>query len=222
LVGYATEQGRAEELNPIDHGHHYTTMMRTEALKQALDRGGYDVIFGGARRDEEKSRAKERIFSIRAAQHGWEPRQQRPELGNCYYGKLQKGLSVRVFPLSNSTELDLWTYIHVRKIELAPLYYAKERRVVRKDGALIALDEPDRLPRLSKDLAETLRVRFRTLGCWPVTGAVESEVADTREIIRETLLAPTSERRGRVSDEGSLEQQKRQGYYRYWVYNSVQ
>lgn len=213
LVVYANEEGRALGLNPIDHGDRYTTMMRTEALKQALDRGGYDVIFGGARRDEEKSRAKERIFSIRNAQHGWEPRQQRPELWNCYNGKVFKGQSVRVFPLSNWTELDLWSYIHAHKIRLAPLYYAKERAVIRQDGTLIALDEPERLPNLAQKTVETRRVRFRTLGCWPVTGAIESDATDTRSIIQETLLAPTSERRGRVSDEGSLEHQKRQGYF---------
>lgn len=213
LVVYANEEGRALGLNPIGHGDRYTTMMRTEALKQALDRGGYDVIFGGARRDEEKSRAKERIFSIRNAQHGWEPRQQRPELWNCYNGKVFKGQSVRVFPLSNWTELDLWSYIHAHKIRLAPLYYAKERAVIRQDGTLIALDEPERLPNLAQKTVETRRVRFRTLGCWPVTGAIESDATDTRSIIQETLLAPTSERRGRVSDEGSLEHQKRQGYF---------
>lgn len=213
LVVYANEEGRALGLNPIDHGDRYTTMMRTEALKKALDRGGYDVIFGGARRDEEKSRAKERIFSIRNAQHGWEPRQQRPELWNCYNGKVFKGQSVRVFPLSNWTELDLWSYIYARRIKLAPLYYAKDRAVIRQDGTLIALDEPERLPSLAQKKLETRRVRFRTLGCWPVTGAIESDATETRSIIQETLLAPTSERRGRVSDEGSLELQKRQGYF---------
>lgn len=210
---YANEEGRAQGVNPFEHGDRYTTLMRTEALKQALDQGGYDVIFGGARRDEEKSRAKERIFSMRSGNHGWDPRNQRPELWRLYNCRLQRGHSLRVFPLSNWTELDLWSYIIARDIDLAPLYFARERPVVQRDGALIVVDQPERMRCRSDEVAEIKRVRFRTLGCWPVTGAVESAAVSKSDIVRETLTIATSERRGRVSDEGSLERQKREGYF---------
>ncbi len=187
--------------------------MRTEALKQALDTGGYDVIFGGARRDEEKSRAKERIVSIRSPSHGWEPRHQRPELWSNFNWRLGRGETLRAYPLSNWTEADLWAFIRLRGIELAPLYYARARAIVRRNGALIAVDDPARMRWREGELTETISVRFRTLGCWPVTGAVESEADTIDGICRETLSSVSSERSGRVSDEGSLEGQKREGYF---------
>lgn len=213
LVVHANEAGRAAGLNPFDDGDRYTTVMRTEALKQALDTGGYDVIFGGARRDEEKSRAKERIVSIRSPSHGWEPRHQRPELWSNFNWRLGRGETLRAYPLSNWTEADLWAFIRLRGIELAPLYYARERAIVRRNGALIAVDDPARMRWREGELAETISVRFRTLGCWPVTGAVESEADTIDGICRETLSSVASERSGRVSDEGSLEGQKREGYF---------
>jgi sulfate adenylyltransferase subunit 2 len=216
LVVYANEAGRAAGLNPFDHGEAYTTAMRTEALKQALDRGGYDIIFGGARRDEERSRAKERVFSVRNEHHGWEPRQQRPELWRIYNAQLNKGQSLRVFPLSNWTETDIWTYALWRGIELAPLYFAEPRPVIERDGALIVVDEPERMPLRPGEVILTETVRFRTLGCWPVTAAIRSEARDLPAVVRETLTAGTSERQGRLSDKegaGSLERQKREGYF---------
>lgn len=213
LIVYANEEGRAQGLNPFEHGDLYTTAMRTEALKQALDAGGYDIIFGGARRDEEKTRAKERIVSVRNARHGWEPRRQRPELWSNYNWRLGKGESIRAFPLSNWTEADLWACIMQNDLELAPLYYASPRPVVRRDGALIVIDDDRKMQWREGEIGEALCVRFRTLGCWPVTGAVESEARSLREIYRETLGSQSSERMGRVSDEGSLERQKREGYF---------
>lgn len=213
LSVHANEAGRAAGLNPFEHGDHYTTEMRTKALRQALDTGGYDVVFGGARRDEEKTRAKERIVSIRSASHRWDPRNQRPELWNLYNWRLGRGESLRAYPLSNWTESDLWAYIRLRDIELAPLYYASDRPVVRRDGALIVVDEPERMPWRPGEQAESRSVRFRTLGCWPVTGAVESRASDLDAIYHETIASASSERSGRISDDGSLERQKREGYF---------
>jgi sulfate adenylyltransferase subunit 2 len=213
LVVYRNEEGAAQGLNPFDHGDVYTTVMRTEALKQALDRGRYDVIFGGARRDEEASRAKERIVSVRTEGHGWEPRQQRPELWSIYNWRLSEGNTIRAFPLSNWTEDDLWSYIMAKNIALAPLYYSAPRTVVERDGAYIVVDDERRM-RLSKnEVTTTKEVRFRSLGCWPVTAAIESVAVNNAEIAFETMTASVSERRGRVSDSGSLEAQKRQGYF---------
>lgn len=213
---YANEEGRAAGINPFDHGERYTLLMRTQALREALDQGGYDIIFGGARRDEEKSRAKERIVSVRSPGHGWEPRQQRPELWRLYNTNLSRGQTARVFPLSNWTELDIWTYALVNRIRLAPLYFAEPRLVVERSGALVVVDEPERM-RLNPGETPVMRkVRFRTLGCWPVTGAVESAATDLRAVVQETLLAASSERQGRISDGeegGSLEEKKREGYF---------
>jgi len=190
--------------------------MRTEPLKAALDQGGYDIVFGGARRDEEKSRAKERIVSIRNEAHAWEPRQQRPELWNLYNTRLGKGQSARVFPLSNWTETDIWTYTLFRSIELAPLYFAAERPVVRRGSNFIVVDDERRMRLMPGDDVHLRSVRFRTLGCWPVTGAIASEATELRQVVRETLFASVSERQGRISDGedgGSLEQKKREGYF---------
>jgi len=216
LLVDANEAGRTAGLNPFDHGERYTSAMRTEPLKLALDRGEYDVVFGGARRDEEKSRAKERVFSVRSAGHGWDPRQQRPELWNLYNSRLGKGQSTRVFPLSNWTEADIWSYALGRRIPLAPLYFAVSRPVVERDGALLVVDDPDRMRFRPGETTTDRMVRFRTLGCWPVTAAVESEATDLLAIVRETLGASNSERQGRIGDSedgGSLEQKKREGYF---------
>ncbi len=213
LVVRANEEGRAMGINPFDHDNRYTTLMRTDALKMALDEGGYDVIFGGARRDEEASRAKERIVSVREANHTWEPRRQRPELWSAYNWRLNKGQTIRAYPLSNWTEIDLWTYIMARGIELAPLYYAAPRPVVERDGTLLVVDDPVTMRFLPGEAPQLKVVRFRTLGCWPVTGAIESPATDAFDILVETVSSGTSERRGRVSDEGSLEKQKRNGYF---------
>lgn len=216
LVVYANEEGRAAGLNPFDHGDVYTTAMRTGALKQALDRGGHDIVFGGARRDEEKSRAKERVFSVRDERHGWDPRQQRPELWRIYNTRLSKGQSLRVFPLSNWTEMDIRAYALFRGIELAPLYFAEPRPVIERDGALIVVDEPLRKPLRPGENVTTRTVRFRTLGCWPVTAAIASDASDLAAVVHETLSAGTSERQGRLSDRdgaGSLERQKWEGYF---------
>jgi sulfate adenylyltransferase subunit 2 len=216
LIAYANEEGRAAGINPFDHGDRYTAIMRTEPLKAALDQGGYDIIFGGARRDEEKSRAKERIVSIRSAAHAWEPRQQRPELWRLYNSRLAKGQTARVFPLSNWTETDIWSYALLNNIELAPLYYAAPRPVVERSGAFVVVDDESRMRFQPGDQIATRKVRFRTLGCWPVTGAIESEATDLRAVVAETLLASSSERQGRISDGedgGSLEQKKREGYF---------
>ncbi len=216
LVAYANEEGRAAGINPFDHGDRYTTIMRTEPLKAALDEGGYDIIFGGARRDEEKSRAKERIVSIRSAAHAWEPREQRPELWRLYNARLAKGQTARVFPLSNWTETDIWSYALLNDIELAPLYYAAPRPVVERGSAFIVVDDESRMRFEPGDRISTRQVRFRTLGCWPVTGAIESDATDLRAVVDETLRASSSERQGRISDGedgGSLEQKKREGYF---------
>jgi sulfate adenylyltransferase subunit 2 len=216
LIVKANEAGRAEGINPFDHGEAYTTIMRTQPLKLALTEGGYDVVFGGARRDEEASRAKERIVSIRSASHAWEPRAQRPELWRLYNTRLSHGQSARVFPLSNWTEADIWSYVWRRGIELAPLYFAEPRPVVRRAGTWIVVDEPERMRLEPGETPEMRTVRFRTLGCWPVTGAVDSDADRLTAVIRETLASPVSERQGRVSDreeDGSLEAKKREGYF---------
>jgi sulfate adenylyltransferase subunit 2 len=203
-------------INPFDHGSAtHTDMWKTEGLKQALDLHGFDLAFGGARRDEEKSRAKERIFSIRSAQHRWDPKQQRPELWNLYNARKAPGESVRVFPISNWTELDIWQYIHREQIPIVPLYYAAKRPVVERDGALIMVDD-DRMPLKPGEEPEMRSVRFRTLGCYPLTGAVESEADTLTGIIQEMLLTTSSERQGRVIDHdssGSMEKKKQEGYF---------
>jgi sulfate adenylyltransferase subunit 2 len=216
LIAYANEEGRAAGINPFDHGDRYTAIMRTEPLKAALDQGGYDIIFGGARRDEEKSRAKERVVSIRNASHAWEPRAQRPELWRLYNARLNKSETARVFPLSNWTETDIWAYALAKTIELAPLYYAAPRPVVERSGAFIVVDDESRMRFQPGDQISTRTVRFRTLGCWPVTGAIESEAVNLMDVVDETLRASSSERQGRISDGedgGSLEQKKREGYF---------
>ena len=212
----ANEQGRAAGMNPFDHGDTYTTMMRTDVLKQALDAGCHDMVFGGARRDEEKSRAKERVFSLRDHGQVWNPRQQRPELWQLYNTHLGKGQSLRVFPLSNWTEMDIWRYAEQRRITLAPLYFAAPRPVLERDGMLLVVDDPARMPFQPGDVVRTRRVRFRTLGCWPVTAAIASDAADLSAIALETAAAKGSERHGRLGDRaagGSLERQKREGYF---------
>ena len=216
LIVRANEEGRAASLNPFDHGERYTSAMRTEPLKAALDQGGYDVIFGGARRDEEKSRSKERVFSIRSVGHGWDPKQQRPELWHLYNTRLAAGQSARVFPLSNWTEADIWSYALLHDIPLAPLYFAQVRPVVERDGAWLVVDDPARMRFKAGETMIERSVRFRTLGCWPVTAAVESEATDLFSIVRDTLGAANSERQGRIGDSqdgGSLEQKKREGYF---------
>ncbi len=213
LLVRANEEGRARGINPFEHDDLYTTMMRTQALKQALTDGGYDVIFGGARRDEEATRAKERIASVRNANHGWDPRNQRPELWRCYNWRLAAGQSIRAFPLSNWTEADLWSYILMRGIPLAPLYFARERPVVRRGRLYIMVDDPDRMQWRPDDQVETLKVRFRTLGCWPVTAASPSQADTVEAVALETFRAGHSEREGRLGDGGSLERQKRDGYF---------
>ena len=216
LIVHANEEGRAAGVNPFDHGERYTTIMRTEPLKAALDQGGYDIIFGGARRDEEKSRAKERIVSIRNVAHAWEPRQQRPELWSLYNTRLGKEQSARVFPLSNWTEADIWAYTLLRGIELAPLYFAARRPVVQRGSHYIVVDDESRMRFLPGEDVHMRSVRFRTLGCWPVTGAIESNASQLADVISETLTASVSERQGRISDGedgGSLEQKKREGYF---------
>lgn len=216
LIVHANEEGRAAGINPFDHGERYTTMMRTEVLKAALDQHGYDIVFGGARRDEEKSRAKERIVSIRDASHAWDPRQQRPELWNLHNVRLGDGQSARVFPLSNWTESDLWSYALARNIALAPLYFAAARSVIRRGTAYIAIDDEARMRFLPGDDVQVRSVRFRTLGCWPVTGAIASDACTLADVVRETHGASVSERQGRISDGedgGSLERKKRDGYF---------
>ena len=216
LIVHANEDGRAQGINPFDHGDRYTAIMRTDPLKVALDAGNHDFIFGGARRDEEKSRAKERIVSIRNEHHAWEPRQQRPEFWRLYNTNLMKGQTARVFPLSNWTETDIWRYALLRNIQLVPLYYAAARPVVERNGALIVVDDEARMRFRPGERIETRTVRFRTLGCWPVTGAIESDATDLQAVLDETLSAASSERQGRISDGedgGSLEQKKREGYF---------
>jgi sulfate adenylyltransferase subunit 2 len=203
-------------INPFDHGSQvHTDMWKTEGLKQALDHWGFDCAFGGARRDEEKSRAKERIFSIRSAQHRWDPKQQRPELWQLYNARRSQGESVRVFPISNWTELDVWLYIHRESIPMVPLYLAAPRPVVERNGLLLMVDD-DRLPLAAGEVPEMRSIRFRTLGCYPLTGAVESAATTLAEVIQETLLTSTSERQGRSIDHdssGSMEKKKQEGYF---------
>lgn len=216
LLVWTNPDGVAQNISPIDHGSEkHTQIMKTEGLKQALDHYGFDAAFGGARRDEEKSRAKERVFSFRNRFHQWDPKNQRPELWNLYNAKVKKGESIRVFPLSNWTELDVWLYIQREQIPIVPLYFAKERPVVRRDGVLILVDD-DRLPLLPGERPEMLKVRFRTLGCYPLTGAIESDADTLQKIVQEMLLATTSERQGRVIDydgAASMEEKKKDGYF---------
>jgi sulfate adenylyltransferase subunit 2 len=216
LITYTNQQGVAEGVNPITHGSAYhTDVMKTAALKQALDLHGFDVAFGGARRDEEKSRAKERIFSFRAPGHRWDPKMQRPELWNLYNTRINSGETIRVFPLSNWTESDIWAYIRRENIPIVPLYFAAPRPVVKRFGQWIMVDD-DRLPLESGESPQTLMVRFRTLGCYPLTAAIESQAATLDEIVAETLGATTSERQGRIIDHdgaGSMERKKQEGYF---------
>ena len=216
LIVHTNQEGLRAGIGPFTHGSAvYTDVMKTEALKQALDTYGFDAALGGARRDEEKSRAKERVFSLRTAAHRWDPRNQRPELWKLYNGRVQKGESVRVFPLSNWTELDVWQYVLAEDIPVVPLYFAKERPVVQRDGCLIMVDDK-RMPLLAGERIETRWVRFRTLGCYPLTGALESRAQTLPAIIRETIAAKTSERRSRVIDhdqDASMERKKQTGYF---------
>ena len=213
---HTNREGLDRGVNPFDHGSAlYTQVMKTEALKQALDAGRYDAAFGGARRDEEKSRAKERIFSFRSASHGWDPKNQRPELWSLYNTRVKPGESIRVFPLSNWTELDVWQYILAEDIPIVPLYFAAERPVVHRSGQLIMVDD-ERMPLLPGEKPEMRRVRFRTLGCYPLTAAIESDAATLGEIVAEMFLARTSERQGRLIDHdeaGAMEMKKREGYF---------
>jgi sulfate adenylyltransferase subunit 2 len=216
LLVYINQDGVDQGIGPFTHGSKkHTDVMKTDALKQALNKYQFDAAFGGARRDEEKSRAKERVYSFRDKNHRWDPKNQRPELWNIFNGKIDKGESIRVFPLSNWTELDIWQYIHLENIPIVPLYFAKERPVVNKDGMLIMVDD-ERMPIGPNDQVEMKKVRFRTLGCYPLTGAVESTATTLPEIIQEMLLTTTSERQGRLIDHdqaGSMEQKKREGYF---------
>jgi sulfate adenylyltransferase subunit 2 len=216
LIVHVNPDGLAQGINPFTHGSQvHTDVMKTQGLKQALDKYGFDVAFGGARRDEEKSRAKERIFSFRSAQHRWDPKNQRPELWSLYNTRKQKNESIRVFPISNWTELDVWQYIHLESIPIVPLYFSARRPVVKRDGALIMVDD-DRMPLLPGERPEMRSVRFRTLGCYPLTGAVESEATTLPDIIQEMLLTKSSERQGRVIDHdaaASMEKKKQEGYF---------
>ena len=216
LLVHVNEEGVRQGVNPFDHGSEvHTDVMKTQALKQALDEHGFDVAFGGARRDEERSRAKERIFSFRTAQHTWDPKNQRPELWRLFNARKRKGESIRVFPLSNWTELDVWLYIYRRQIPIVPLYLAAERPVVERDGTLIMVDD-DRFRFAEGEQPQMRKVRFRTLGCYPLTGAVESDAEDLAGVIRQMLLTTSSERQGRVIDHdsaASMERKKREGYF---------
>jgi sulfate adenylyltransferase subunit 2 len=216
LVVHTNREGLSQGINPFDHGSkNYTDIMLTQALKQALTAGGYDAAFGGARRDEERSRAKERVFSFRDRNHRWDPKNQRPELWNLYNGRVHKGESIRVFPISNWTELDVWQYIHLEGISIVPLYYSARRPVVDRDGVLIMVDD-ERFRFADGEEPEVRSVRFRTLGCYPLSGAVESTADTLPEIIQEMLLATRSEREGRVIDydqAGSMEEKKKEGYF---------
>lgn len=216
LIVHTNQDGVAQGIGPFTHGSAlHTDVMKTQALKQALDKYKFDAAFGGARRDEEKSRAKERVFSFRTPQHRWDPKNQRPELWNIYNTRINKGESIRVFPLSNWTELDIWQYIYRENIPIVPLYYAAERPVVERDGQLIMVDD-DRLPFEPGETPEIKSIRFRTLGCYPLTGAVESNASTLAEIIQEMLVSRTSEREGRVIDKdaaASMEQKKQEGYF---------
>ncbi len=215
LIVHRNPEAEALGINPFDHCSRHTDMWKTEGLKQALTAGGYDAAFGGARRDEEKSRAKERVFSFRTAAHGWDPKAQRPELWNLYNSRIHKGESIRVFPLSNWTELDIWQYILQEGIEIVPLYFAAPRPTVERDGMLLMVDD-DRFRLKPGEVPVERSIRFRTLGCYPLTGAVESEAATLSEVIQEMLLTTTSERQGRAIDHdqaASMEKKKREGYF---------
>ena len=216
LLIHTNEDGLKAGINPFTHGSQvHTDIMKTVALKQALDQYRFDVAFGGARRDEEKSRAKERVFSFRTKDHRWDPKNQRPELWNLYNAKKHKGESIRVFPISNWTELDIWQYIYLENIPIVPLYFSAPRPVVSRDGALIMVDD-DRMPLASGEVPMIKSVRFRTLGCYPLTGAVESTATSLEDIIQEMLLTKTSERQGRMIDHdsaASMEKKKREGYF---------
>ncbi|WP_444816476.1 sulfate adenylyltransferase subunit CysD [Stutzerimonas frequens] len=220
LITHINPEGVVQDMNPFTYGSaKHTDVMKTEGLKQALDKYGFDAAFGGARRDEEKSRAKERVYSFRDSKHRWDPKNQRPELWNLYNGKVKKGESIRVFPLSNWTELDIWQYIYLEQIPIVPLYFAAEREVVELNGTLVMIDDERILEHLTPEQKAGIHkkmVRFRTLGCYPLTGAVESTATTLPEIIQEMLLTRTSERQGRVIDHdatGSMEEKKRQGYF---------
>ena len=215
LLVYQNPDAKRRGINPFDHGSLHTDLWKTEGLKQALDQYGFDAAFGGARRDEEASRAKERIFSFRAANHRWDPKRQRPELWRLYNARKARGESIRVFPLSNWTELDVWQYIHLEKIPIVPLYLAAPRPTVRRDGLLLMVDD-QRFPLGQGETPVTRSIRFRTLGCYPLTGAVESTATTVPEIIREMLLTTTSERQGRAIDRdqpASMEKKKQEGYF---------
>jgi sulfate adenylyltransferase subunit 2 len=216
LLVHINPEGVAAGIGPFTHGSAiHTDVMKTQALKQALDQSQFDAAFGGARRDEEKSRAKERIFSFRSAQHRWDPRQQRPELWRLYNARKHKGESIRVFPLSNWTELDVWQYIYLHKIPIVPLYFAKERPVVERDGMLMMVDD-DRMPLRPGETPHMRKIRFRTLGCYPLTGAIDSEAETLSAIIEEMLVTTMSERQGRVIDHdaaASMEKKKQEGYF---------
>ncbi|MCF8999098.1 sulfate adenylyltransferase subunit CysD [Acinetobacter nectaris] len=216
LIEHKNLEGMVQNINPFDHGSSkYTDIMKTQALKQALDKYQFDAAFGGARRDEEKSRAKERVYSFRDNKHRWDPKNQRPELWNIYNGKVNKGESIRVFPLSNWTELDIWQYIYLEQIPIVPLYFSAKRPVVERDGTLIMIDD-ERFPLRAGEVPEMRSVRFRTLGCYPLTGAVQSTADTLPEIIQEMLLTTSSERQGRMIDHdeaGSMEKKKQEGYF---------
>lgn len=215
MIEYINQDGVDQGINPFDHGSAYTDIMKTQALKQALNKYGFTAAFGGGRRDEEKSRAKERIFSFRNASHGWDPKNQRPEMWKLYNAKINKGESIRVFPLSNWTEKDIWQYIKRENIDIVSLYFAAERPVVYRDGNIIMVDD-DRFKLLPGEKIEQKKVRFRTLGCYPLTGGTESNATTLDEIIEETLSAVSSERTTRVIDSeaaGSMERRKREGYF---------
>jgi sulfate adenylyltransferase subunit 2 len=216
LIVHQNPDALARGINPFEHGSAlHTDIWKTEGLKQALEAGGWDIAFGGARRDEEKSRAKERIFSIRSAEHRWDPKSQRPELWRLYNARVRPGESVRVFPISNWTELDVWQYINKEQIPIVPLYFSAPRPVVERDGVLIMVDD-DRMPLREGEVPEMRSVRFRTLGCYPLTGAVESTAATLTEVVQEMLLTTSSEREGRVIDHdssGSMEKKKQEGYF---------
>jgi sulfate adenylyltransferase subunit 2 len=215
LIVYKNPEAEAQGINPFDHGPLHTDMWKTEGLKQALDKYGFDAAFGGARRDEEKSRAKERVFSFRSENHQWDPKNQRPEIWSLYNARKAQGESIRVFPMSNWTELDIWQYIRLENIEIVSLYFAAPRPTVERDGLLLMVDD-ERFPLNEGEEPEMRSVRFRTLGCYPLTGAVESEAASLNEVIQEMLLTTTSERQGRAIDHdasASMEKKKQQGYF---------
>lgn len=216
LLVYHNPEALERGINPFDHGPLHTDMWKTDGLKQALDKWGFDAAFGGARRDEEKSRAKERIFSFRTASHGWDPKNQRPELWNLYNARKHRGESIRVFPISNWTELDVWQYIHLNNIPIVPLYFAAPRPTVERDGLILMVDD-DRFPLQPGEEPVMRSIRFRTLGCYPLTGAVESTASTLTEVIQETLLTTTSERQGRAIDKDAggagMEKKKQEGYF---------